>query len=309
MNVVTVIGAGVIGTGWAARFLANGYRVRVWDQDPALGDRLPDDIVRLWPRLERFGVRAGASVSNLAVAPSLADACAGATFIQEAVTENLDVKRDVHARIDAVAGQDVIVASSSSGLLPSDVQSAMTRPGRFVVGHPFNPVYLLPLVEVVGGRTTLPATVDSAKTFYASCGMHPLVVRREIEGYLSDRLQEALWREILHLVADGVADTGELDDAIVYGPGLRWALMGTCLTFHLAGGRDGMRHMLEQFGPALALPWTKLEAPELTGELIDRMVSGTSRQAGGKTVDELERVRDDCLIDVMGVIDRYRAQL
>ena len=202
--------------------------------------------------------------------------------------------------------QKALIVSSSSGLLPSEIQSDLSHPERFVIGHPFNPVYILPLVEVVGGSKTSTKTIKDVKDFYKSMGMYPLEVRKEIEGYLSDRLQEAQWREILHLVKDGVANTQELDDAIIYGPGLRWAMMGTCLTFHLAGGDAGMRHMLEQFGPALKLPWTKLEAPELTEDLIERLVEGTQLQAGDKTIDELGELRDSCLIEIIQALKKYQ---
>ncbi len=309
MSSVAIIGTGVIGTGWTARLLAHGHAVRAWDPSPGFGQRLVNDIERLWPTLERTGLAGDASRDNLTIADSLADACRDASFVQESAPENLAIKQALLAEIDKAAPVDAIVASSSSGLLPSEIQSPCENPGRILVGHPFNPVYLLPLVEIVAGEKTDQTNVSRITEFYRGIGMIPLVVRREIEGYLSDRLQEALWREILHLVKDGVATTAELDDAVRYGPGLRWAIMGTCLTFHLAGGEGGMRHMLEQFGPALELPWTKLVAPELTPELIDRMVEGTARQAGDQSIAALEKLRDDCLIDIMAVLDKYRDQL
>jgi carnitine 3-dehydrogenase len=306
MTRIAIIGTGVIGTGWAARLLANGHQVSVWDPSPQFGERITATIERLWPTLERLGITEGASRENLEISETLEAACAGADFVQESAPENLEIKRELHAELDRAAPATAIVASSSSGLLPTDIQSATEHPERFLIGHPFNPVYLLPLVEIVGGEQTDPASIEKAKTFYASLGMHPLIVRKEIEGYLSDRLQEALWREALHLVNDDIATTEELDDAIIYGPGLRWAIMGTCLTFHLAGGESGMRHMLRQFGPALKLPWTKLEAPELTESLIDKMVEGTAAQAGDRSIGELEKLRDDCLIDIMNALHKYQ---
>lgn len=309
MSHIAIISTGVIGTGWVARLLANGFDVRVWDPSPDFGARLGRDMDRLWPRIEQHGLSKGASTDNLSIAASIEDACDGATFVQESAPERLDLKQSLHAQIDAATAPHVVIASSSSGLLPSDIQTSMGHPDRFLIGHPFNPVYLLPLVELVGGQATGADTIERARMFYEGIGMRPLTVRREIEGYLSDRLQEALWREILHLVNDGVADTSELDDAIVYGPGLRWALMGTCLTFHLAGGEAGMRHMLEQFGPALELPWTKLEAPALNETLIDRMVEGTARQAGAASVAELESLRDEFLIELLTLVERYRGRL
>jgi carnitine 3-dehydrogenase len=189
--------------------------------------------------------------------------------------------------------------------MPSDLQRDMVHPERFLVAHPFNPVYLLPLVELVGGKQTSAQTLEAAGRFFTYIGMHALRVRREVPGHLTDRLQEALWREILHMVNEDVATTGELDDSIIYGPGLRWAAMGTNLIYHLAGGETGMRHMLRQFGPALKWPWTKLEAPELTESLIDKMVVGTQAQAGGRSVRELERLRDGYLVAIQQVLKQF----
>jgi carnitine 3-dehydrogenase len=228
-----------------------------------------------------------------------------ADFIQENIPEQLPLKQRMLAEVSRHAAADVIIASSTSGLTPSDLQRDMVAPERFLVAHPFNPVYLLPLVELVGGHKTLQGTIDAAAKFFTYIGMHPLHVRREVPGHLTDRLQEALWREILHLVNDGVATTGELDESIIYGPGLRWAAMGTNMIYHLAGGESGMRHMLAQFGPCLKWPWTKLEAPELTETLIDRMVEGTQAQAAGRSIRELERLRDDYLVAIQQVLRQY----
>jgi carnitine 3-dehydrogenase len=226
-------------------------------------------------------------------------------FIQENIPEQLELKQRVLATVSRHAPRDVAIASSTSGLMPTDLQRDMEFPERFLVAHPFNPVYLLPLVELVGGKATSAETLDAAARFYTYIGMHALKVRREIPGHLTDRLQEALWREILHMVNDGVATTGELDESIVYGPGLRWAGMGTNLIYHLAGGETGMRHMLSQFGPCLKWPWTKLEAPELTEQLIDRMVEGTQEQAAGRSIRELERLRDDYLVAIQQVLRQF----
>jgi carnitine 3-dehydrogenase len=294
-----VVGTGVIGAGWAARALARGLDVIAWDPAPGAEQRLRAQIDNAWPALTKLGLSPGAHRRRLSFSRDLETLGASAHFIQENAPENEDLKRGLLARITAAAPRDVIVASSSSGLLPSRIQSDSLYPERVLIGHPFNPVYILPLVEVLGGERTDAGCIEDAKNFYRSLGMYPLQVRTEIEGYISDRLQEALWREALHMVSDGVASTAEIDDAIIYGPGLRWAFMGTCLTFHLAGGEAGMRHMLEQFGPALKLPWTKLVAPELTDALIDSMVEGTRAQAGERSIAELERVRDECLIGIM----------
>lgn len=305
IRTLAVVGTGVIGAGWAARALAHGLDVVAWDPAPGWQERLASAVGNAWPALEKVGLYAGASPDRLHCADSLGAACRAADFIQESAPERLALKQFLLEEIDAEAPPDILIASSTSGLLPTELQSRCRHPQRLVVGHPFNPVYLLPLVEVLGGRQTSPESIDHAVSFYRNLGMHPLKVRTEIEGFLSDRLQEALWRELLHLMNDGVATTEELDAAIVYGPGLRWAFMGTCLTFHLAGGDAGMEDFMKQFGPALKLPWTRLEAPELTGDLIARMAEGTRRQAAGKTVKELERLRDDCLIAIMQALRRY----
>jgi carnitine 3-dehydrogenase len=298
---LAVVGTGVIGSGWAARALAHGLDVTAWDPAPGAETRLRAAVANAWPALERVGLKRGASRRRLTFAGNLTDALAHVDFVQESGPEDERVKRSLLAEIDRVVGPRVVIASSSSGLLPTRIQAGCQHPGRVIIGHPFNPVYLLPLVELVGGEKTKPHAMKAASAFYRSLGMRPLHLKREIEGYISDRLQEALWREALHLVADGVATTQEIDDAIVYGPGLRWAFMGTCLAFHMAGGDDGMRHMLEQFGPALKLPWTKLRAPALTPELARRMVDGTSAQANGRSIKQLERWRDDQLIRIMAV--------
>ncbi len=298
-DVVGLVGTGVIGTGWAVRALARGLDVVATDAAGGAEARLRAGIERAWPAARKLGVFPGADPRRLRWLDTTKDVAAAAGFVQESVPEDAAIKALAHAEIDRAAAPDVIVASSSSGLLPSKMQEALAHPERFVVGHPFNPVYLLPLVEVVAGDRTDPRTVERATEFYSDLGMHPLVVRHEIEGYLSDRLQEAMWREILHLVSDGVATTEELDAAIAYGPGLRWAGMGTNLTFHLAGGAGGMRHMLEHFGPALELPWARLEAPPLTPELVERMASGCEAQADGRSIEQLEQLRDDYLIAVL----------
>jgi carnitine 3-dehydrogenase len=297
-----VVGTGVIGAGWATRALARGWDVVAHDPAPGAEVRLRSSIQQAWPSVTRLGLYPGANPSRIEFVASINAVASSCAFVQESVPENLDTKRAVLAAIDRAAPEGTIVASSTSGLLPTDLAADLANPARFVVGHPFNPVYLLPLVEVVGGRATSAATIESAVALYTDLDMHPLHVRTEVPGFLSNRLQEAVWREILHLVADGVATTGELDEAILYGPGLRWAGMGTNLTFHLAGGQAGMRGMLEQFGPALEWPWTHLVAPPLTDELTDRMVDGTRDQAAGRSVAALERLRDDYLLAVMAAL-------
>ena len=205
------------------------------------------------------------------------------------------------------ADLDMVFGSSTSGLLPSRLQADMDHPERLVVGHPFNPVYLLPLVEVCGGERTSPATLERAAAVYRSVGMRPLILRKEVEGFVADRLLEALWREALWLVSDDVATVEEIDDAIRFGAGLRWSFMGTFLTYRIAGGEAGMRHFMRQFGPALRLPWTKLmDVPELTDGLLDKIVEQSDAQAGDHTIRQLEELRDDCLVAVMQGLRTHR---
>ncbi len=296
------LGSGVIGSGWVARALANGLDVVAWDPAPGAEAALRARIAKCWGALEANGLKPGASQSRLRVVSTIEECVAHADFIQESAPETLSLKIDLHARVSAAARPDVLIGSSTSGLLPSEFYANAKNPERCVVGHPFNPVYLLPLVEVVGGAKTSPDAIQAAIGVYKSLGMKPLHVRKEVPGFIADRLLEAMWRESLHLVNDGVATTGEIDDAIRYGAGIRWSFMGSFLIYTLAGGDAGMRHFMAQFGPALKLPWTKLEAPELTDGLIDSVVDGTAVQLGQHSIADLERYRDDCLMAVQAAV-------
>ena len=300
--VFAALGTGVIGAGWIARALARGLTVRAWDPAPGAEAALRTRLANAWPALEAQGLAPAASLERLSFHTDLDAAVASADVIQESAPERLELKRELHAQVSRAARPDALICSSTSGLLPSDFYAEALHPERCLVGHPFNPVYLLPLVEVVGGSQTSAANLERAEAFYRELGMRPLRVRKEVPGFIADRLLEALWREALHLVNDGVATTGEIDDAIRYGAGLRWSFMGTFLTYTLAGGPAGMRHFMQQFGPALKLPWTYLEAPELTDGLIDAVVEGTQAQQGDLELAALERYRDDCLLAVQAAI-------
>jgi carnitine 3-dehydrogenase len=306
VRTVTVIGTGVIGGGWAAHFLRRGYDVIAWDPGPDAAARLSAMLDTAWPSLERLGLSPGADRARLRWADTLEEALADTDFVQESSPEVLDAKVRLLSLIDDATSPEVVVASSTSGLLMTDMAVECTNPGRFLVGHPFNPPYLIPLVEVVGGRKTDPDAVTWAEAFYTASGKISLTMEQEVPGFVGNRLQEALWREALHMVNSGQATVQQIDDSIVHGPGLRWAIMGPMLTFHLAGGPGGMGHMLDHFGPALLEPWTRLEAPELTSELRDRVVAGAVAEAGGRTVSELEQKRDAFLVDLLLLLERHR---
>jgi carnitine 3-dehydrogenase len=305
VHTLGLLGTGVIGGGWAARALHFGIDVLAADLKPEMEEWIRGAVANAEGALARLTFAPLPPKGKLTFTTDLQAMARQVDFIQENIPEQLELKQRVLADVSRHAPADVIIASSTSGLMPTELQRDMVAPERLLVAHPFNPVYLLPLVELVGGQQTSEATLAAAARFYTYIGMHPLRVRREVPGHLTDRLQEALWREILHMVNEDVATTGELDDSIVYGPGLRWAGMGTNLIYHLAGGETGMRHMLRQFGPCLKWPWTKLEAPELTESLIDKMVAGTQAQAGGRSIRELERLRDDYLVAIQQVLREY----
>ncbi|MEU8704916.1 3-hydroxyacyl-CoA dehydrogenase NAD-binding domain-containing protein [Streptomyces sp. NPDC048565] len=301
---VACIGAGVIGGGWAAHYLARGYDVTAWDPAPDAGPRLRRLVEAAWPALTRLGVAPDASQDRLTVTETLEEAVTQAQFIQESAPERLELKRELLARIDEAAPSGVVISSSTSGYPMTDMQTDCADPGRLVVGHPFNPPYLIPLVEVVGGTATREDVVEWTGRFYEAAGKSVITMRREVPGFIANRLQEALWREALHMVAEGEATVREIDDSITEGPGLRWATMGPMLTFALAGGEGGMAHMLDHFGPSLKSPWTRLEAPELDKKLYDAVVAGCDEEAEGRTIAELVAQRDQGVIDILRATGR-----
>ena len=300
---VAIIGTGVIGSGWTAHFLRNGIDVMAHDPAPDAEARLQHAVANVWPLMERLGLAAGASPDRLAFAPDVASAVDNAQFIQENAPEREALKVALFAEIDANAPPNAIIASSTSGFPITTLAQQCQRPQRCLVAHPFNPPYLVPLVEVVGGALTDPAVVDWAVEFYNATGKQALKCSKEIPGFVADRLMEAIWREILHMVNNDMATVEEIDASIRYGPGLRWALMGPCTVLHLAGGAGGMAHMLDQFGPSLKSPWTFLDAPELTPELRQRMIDGCERLTAGSSIAELEQERDELLIEMIEVLN------
>ena len=306
INKIAVIGTGVIGTGWTLRLLAKKKEIYVFEPSIKQKKFLLDEIKRTTKSLKNFYKISTISTKKLYFKKTIRDAVKDVDLIQENVPENEKIKKKIVKEISKWSKPNAIIASSSSGLLPSRIQSACKNPARFIIAHPFNPVYLLPLVEIVKGGKTKLNFLKKSEIFYRSLGMIPLIVKKEVEGYLSDRLQESMWRESLHIINENIASTDDLDKAIIHGPGLRWSLMGTFLTFHLAGGKMGMRHMLNQFGPSLKLPWTKLKAPKLTKKLSNRIIKGTKKQSKGKSIKELTTIRDNFLIDLLKLKNKYK---
>ena len=292
-----IVGAGVIGGGWAARFLLHGWNVAVFDPSAAARAGLEATLAAARRSLPRLYDTPLPDEGRLVTAPDLETAVAGADWIQESVSEDLDLKRRVHAAVARSSRPDAPIASSTSGFRPSVLAAETAHVDRLLVCHPFNPVYLLPLVEVVPSVHTGAGIVDRAMAVLEALGMKPVRIRREIDAHVADRLLEAMWREALWLVRDGIATTAEIDMVIRCGFGPRWAQMGLFETYRIAGGEAGMRHFLAQFGPALKWPWSRLtDVPELTEELIDKIAKQSDEQAQGASIRELERQRDDNLV-------------
>ena len=309
INKIAVIGTGVIGTGWIIRMLAHNKKVTAFDLNIKQKAILVKEVKRSLPFVKKLFKKKSINLKNLSFKTSLTETLKDVDFIQECVTENYNLKTKLMSNIDKYSKPNSIIASSSSGLLPSIIFSKCKNPHRGIVGHPFNPVYMLPAVEIVPGKKTSKIILRKANNFYRSISMNPITVKKELPGYLADRLQEALWREGLHIINEGYATTKDLDRVIEDGPGLRWSLMGTFLTFHLAGGKSGMKHMLEQFGPALKLPWTKLKAPGLSNKLIKRLVEGTKKQSKGKSVEKISNIRDKYLLDLLLMRKKFEKKL
>lgn len=301
-----VIGGGVIGGGWAARLVLAGVDVAIADPDPN-AERKFESIMANAERAEArlWSGQARGSKGTFRFATSVGEACDGASLIQESAPERLELKKTLHQEIGEAASAEAVIGSSTSGLLPSEIQAGTPRADRVMVAHPYNPVYLLPVVELVGGKDTSDDAIALAIQLYDSIGMKPIHITKEIDAFVGDRLLEAMWRESLWLIKDGIATAEVIDDVVRYGLGLRFAQMGQMMTYRLAGGEAGMRHFLAQFGPTLEFPWTKLmDVPEWNDELIDLVAEQSDDQAKGKSIKELEEIRDNNLVDILKALNR-----
>ena len=295
-----IIGGGVIGGGWLARFLLNGWDIKVFDPDPEAGRKISEVLKNARHALPMLYDQPLPNEGTLKFCTTIKEAVSDADWIQESVPERLDIKHRVFAEIQDSCRGDAVIGSSTSGFKPSELQEGAERPEQIMVTHPFNPVYLLPLIELVPSIKTGTQHIETAKDILTSIGLYPLHVRKEIDAHIADRFLEAVWREGLWLIKDGIATTEEIDNAIRYGFGLRWAQMGLFETYRIAGGEAGMAHFIAQFGPCLSWPWTKLmDVPELTDELTQMIADQSDAQSGHKTIRELERLRDNNLIAIM----------
>ena len=305
VSTVAVIGVGTIGASWAAWFLARGFRVNASDPSPEGGAFVRRFVENAWPQLAELGIatdRVEKALERLAFTHDVAQACQDADFVQESAPERLGIKQELLGRIDEHLPEGRVIASSTSGLKATDMQERMARPGRLVVAHPFNPPHLIPLVEIVGGSATDEAACDWALGFYNDHGKRAIRVRKEVPGHIANRLQAALWREAAHLVADGVASVSDVDAAITEGPGLRWAIMGPHLTFHLAGGDGGIRHFADHLGPAIRTWWEDLGSPAIDARLTDMLEEGVREEVGRRSVADLVAARDRELIALLKLV-------
>ena len=301
-----IIGGGVIGGGWAARFILSGWHVNIVDPDPEAERKIAEVMENARIAYPQLFDSPLPEEGQLRFCDDLSDALAGASWIQEAVPERLELKHQIYAQIQAVCDKDAIIGSSTSGFTPTDLQICAARPSQILVTHPYNPVYLLPLVELVASSATPPHTINRAKEILAGIGMKAVHIVGEIDAHVGDRLLEAVWREALWLIKDGIASTQTIDDIITHSFGLRWAQMGLFETYRIAGGEAGMRHFLNQFGPALKWPWTKLmDVPELDDQLVNKIATQSDEQSGKFSIRELERIRDRNLIGFLTTLKSH----
>lgn len=301
VNTVGIIGAGTIGSSWAAYFLAQGFKVRCWDPMDGYADNVSAFVARAWPLMEELGLAEGATLDNLRCFDRIGEALDGVGFVQESGPEDPQIKAALMAEIDRDTATDVVISSSSTALPVSEFQHKAANPGRIVLGHPFNPPHLMPVVEVGGGKLTEKWAVDAAMAFYEAAGKTPIRLRAEIPGHLVNRLQGALYREAVHLVAEGYATVEDIDKAITGGPGLRWAFMGPHMTYHLGGGDGGIARYLEILGPSQERRWEALGDPKLTDEVKQRIIDGVDAEARGRSIGELAEQRDRTLLKLLKV--------
>ena len=298
---VAIIGTGVIGASWTALFLSKGIDVAATDVAPGAEDRLHEFLQVTAPQLEQLEMTGGAP-GRLTFHPDVESAVKGADLVQENGPERLDFKQPLYARLDALLDKDVIIASSSSGLTMSAIQTACEHhPERCAIGHPFNPPHLIPLVEIVGGKLTSEDVIDRLAAFYATLGKRAIKLRKEVPGHVANRLQAALWREVVYLVSEGVVTVADADAAVSWGPGLRWGVMGPTLLFHLGGGRGGIEHFFDQFTGPMTAWWSVLGNPEITPEVRRTVVSGLMAQVGNRSIEQLAADRDDMLMGLLAV--------
>ena len=298
---VALVGTGVIGASWATLFLSKGLDVVATDPAPEAEAKLRATVARQWPAVQKLGMANSASQSRLSFVATPEEAVAQADFVQENGPERLDIKRDIYRRIDGAARPEVVLATSSSGLLISEVQIACANPERVLVGHPFNPPHLIPLVEVVGGEATSPAAINIAMAFYRAVGKKPIHVKKEVKGHVANRLQAALWREAFWLVREGVATVADVDTAISNGPGLRWALLGPFLNLHLSGGAGGLSHVLDHLGPPIEEWWADMHDISIDDALKATLVAGGDDVLAGKSMAEITIDRDRVLLELMSL--------
>ena len=297
---IGIIGTGVIGASWSSLFLAKGLQVVATDVAPNAETALRKFVEKAWPALERLGLSPGASQSNLKFTPALAQAVAGVDLVQENGPERIDFKKKLYGQLDELLPPDVIIASSSSGLTMSEIQSgAASHPERCVIAHPFNPPHLIPLVEIVGGAKTSEATIQRAAEFYTSIGQRTVRLNKEVPGHVANRLQAALGREVYHLVADGIVSAADVDTALCWGPGLRWGIMGNMMLNHLGGGPGGIEHFFQQFTGPMTAWWKTLGSPVLTPEVQKKLIDSVHAEVGSRTIEELEAERDEILLGLL----------
>jgi 3-hydroxyacyl-CoA dehydrogenase len=301
VNRIAIVGTGVIGASWAALFLAHGLEVIATDPAPNAENNLREYVNTAWPALVSLGLSVGATQDKLSFTSNMSEALGGADLVQENGPERPDFKIKLFADMDAMAPEGAIIASSSSGITMSVMQSACKHPERCVIGHPFNPPHLIPLVEVVGGEKTSAATIERAIAFYASLGKKPIHLRKEVVGHVANRLQAALYREVVYLIEQDVLSVSDADAAVSWGPGLRWGVMGPNLLFHLAGGQGGIHHMMEHLAGPMTTWWKDLGNPELTPKLKEKIVQGVLAEAGNRSIDEVAQERDRLLLGLLGL--------